>query len=65
MKGSGNITLSTPTRGNDITATWYNNCSSACNGYYSVKGCLTNPNTATTISADHFIDLARKVTNWT
>lgn len=53
------VTISTPTVKNDITAAWYNTCSSACNGTYSVNKYDQY------ISAAHFTDLATKVTTWT
>lgn len=53
------VTISTPTVKNDITAAWYNTCSNACDGTYSVNKYDQY------ISAAHFTDLATKVTTWT
>ena len=54
------------TKGNDITAVWYNSCANAC-GVTNVIGLSTpgySPEAATYIKASHFTTLATKVTTW-
>ena len=50
----------------DISAAWYNALSEECGGDYEVVGLseVTDKTKATHIEAEHFINLAEKVTTW-